>query len=93
MKKLIYTVLFLVVFVLGVTFAARNPERVVIDYYFGIHLELPLTVLLLGSLVVGVLIGYLASLAGGYRRQLRRAARQRSSRPVSNGTSIATREG
>jgi uncharacterized integral membrane protein len=68
MKKLLYAVIFLVIFVLGLTFAVRNPDTVHINYYFGIDVELPLTILLLCSLGVGVLIGYLTALTGGARR-------------------------
>lgn len=77
MKKLLYAVLFLVIFIFGLTFAARNPQRVAIDYYFGIDVELPITVLLLGSLVAGVVIGYVASFAGGMRRRLKRTGTAR----------------
>ncbi len=91
MKKLLYAVIFLVVFVVGLTFAAKNPQDVVISYYFGVDLELPLTVVLFGTLVAGVLIGYMFSLAGSYRRYRRRRARRE---PESSGrTSLVTRSG
>lgn len=95
MKKLLYAVIFLVVFVVGLTFAAKNPQDVAISYYFGVDLELPLTVVLLGTLVAGVLIGYVFALAGSYRRYRRRQARRESRREVerSAGTSLVTRSG
>lgn len=89
MKKLLYAVLFLVVFVFGLTFAARNPQLVSINYYFGVDVELPITVLLLVSLMAGIVIGYLASFATGLRRRLRPSRATRDE--VRPGTAMAPR--
>ena len=72
MKKLVYVLIFLIVFVFGLTFAARNPDDITINYYFGIDFELPLTLLLLVVLGVGVLLGYLFAAIGGFFDQRRR---------------------
>ena len=92
MKKLFYAVIFLGVFVLGLTFAARNPHSVSIDYYFGLSLELPITLVLLVTLAIGVVVGYVFSLAGGIRRYRRRVQKERRRSGKSPNTHIATRE-
>ncbi len=91
MKKLFFALVFLAVFVFGLTFAARNPQVVGIEYYFGIDVELPLTLLLLGSLVCGVVIGFVASLASGYRRRRRRQRAERAATGAAPGTSVVPR--
>jgi uncharacterized integral membrane protein len=93
MKKLLYAVIFLVIFVFGLTFAARNPHYVSIDYYFGIDVEVPLIAVILVSLAAGVVLGYLFSLAGGYRRYRRRRQAMATGAGGSTGTSIVTRGG
>lgn len=90
MKRLFYVVVFLIIFVLGLTFAARNPQEVSISYYFGIDLQLPLTAMLLATLVVGIAIGYLMALASGFRRYRRRQQLRTETVP---GSSMATRSG
>jgi uncharacterized integral membrane protein len=71
MKKLLYAAIFLVVLVAGLTFALKNPEYVSIQYYFGVDFRVPLSLLIVGCLVAGVIIGYLAGRLGGYRRRRR----------------------
>lgn len=93
MKRLFYVVAFLVVFVLGLTFAARNPQSVTIDYYFGINVDLPLTIVLLISFVTGVVIGFLAALGSRYKRHRRRLRRSRAPTQSGPGTSLAPRGG
>lgn len=90
MKRLFYIVVFLIIFVVGLTFAARNPQEVGISYYFGIDVQLPLTAMLLATLVVGIVIGYLMALTGGYQRYRRR---QRARADTAPGTSMASRSG
>ena len=61
MKKLIYFFIFIVVFVLGLTFAEHHTEPVVIDYYFG-KWPIPLSLLSALILILGAILGMLASL-------------------------------
>jgi putative membrane protein len=69
----------LVLLALGAGFASLNEGQVTLDYYFGL-IELPLPIALLGSLGIGLLLGFLAGLTlwAGARREvasLRRSAR------------------
>ena len=58
----IFTLLtYLVLIIVGITFACLNAEPVVVKYYVGTQ-QFPLSVLLIGLLVVGILIGMLSSL-------------------------------
>jgi len=78
MRRLIYGVLILVVGVLGMTFTYRNAQPVELDYYFGIHWVAPLSFMLLTTFAIGVLSGFLASLAmvANMQRKLRLAHRE-----------------
>jgi putative membrane protein len=59
MKKIIYGVILLLVILFSLAFAAKNPQIVEIEYYFGIHWKGSLAILLLMAMSVGVLIGAL----------------------------------
>ncbi len=83
MKRLVYALLFLAVMVIGLTFAARNPQRVEVNWYFGIDYQLPLTLMLFSVLALGLFCGYLMGRIRGRRRG---AGRQTSTAP---GTRIA----
>ena len=48
--------------ILGISFAVLNAEPVSVNYYIGTR-AIPLSVLLLGVLVLGILIGLLVSFA------------------------------
>ncbi|QBQ54867.1 LapA family protein [Nitrosococcus wardiae] len=61
MRRLFYFLIFIVVFVLGLTFAGRHAEPVMIDYHFG-QLHVPLSLLLALILMVGAILGMFASL-------------------------------
>ncbi|MBI1423173.1 MAG: DUF1049 domain-containing protein [Gammaproteobacteria bacterium] len=61
MAKLIYTVFILVVILLGVIFAVLNAESVQLNYYFGSQL-LPLSLAIVLSMMVGAILGVLASI-------------------------------
>ncbi len=63
---------------LGVTFASLNAESVVVHYYIGIQ-KIPLSALVVGVLVLGVLIGLLASFPVilQLKMKLRRLSRQK----------------
>jgi putative membrane protein len=62
MRRLFYFLIFIVVFVLGITFAEHHAEPVVIDYHFG-KLPVPLSLLLAFILLVGAILGIFASLS------------------------------
>jgi len=62
MSKLIYTVLVLAVILFGIIFAVLNAENVQLNYYFGSQ-QLPLSLALVLSMVVGAILGVLASIS------------------------------
>ena len=78
MKKLIYTTVIVVFFLLALSFHLNNPQTVTLRYYFGIEKELPLSVLLWITLFIGVVIGWMAGLIRSLRlrRRLARANRE-----------------
>ena len=61
MAKLIYTVVILVVILIGVIFAVLNAENVHLNYYFGSQ-QLPLSLAIVLSMMVGAILGVLASI-------------------------------
>ena len=82
--RLLKLLLILVIILLGGAFALMNAEPVSLNYYFGSR-QLPLSVLLVGAVIVGALLGALAGYVRaaqlqhkitGLRRELRRAARE-----------------
>lgn len=77
-------ILILLLMLVGAGFAFMNATDVTLNYYFGSR-ELPLSVLLLGALCIGALLGALSMLGGvararhdktELRRQLRRASKE-----------------
>ena len=76
MKRIFYLLLFLVVLVLGISFAAKNPQLVEVNYYFDFHWTGPLSMLLLIALAVGSVLGVLFTL-GWVLRVKRQASRTR----------------
>jgi putative membrane protein len=75
MKKLVYVIVVVVVFLFGLSFFYNNPQNVSLKYYMGWSVEMPLTVLLLITLAIGVIVGYFASLVKSVklRRSLSKA--------------------
>jgi len=61
MSKLIYTVLVLLIVLIGVIFAVLNAESVQFNYYFGSQ-QLPLSLAIVLSMLVGAILGVLASM-------------------------------
>lgn len=61
--KLIFLLL---IMVLGATIAVLNADQVTLNYYFGSR-ELPLSVVLVGAMALGALLGVVASLGGMFR--------------------------
>lgn len=78
MSRVFYLVLTLAVFVFGTTFAIKNGQPVDLTYYFGIAWHVPLSLLLLGAVVLGAVIGYVIGLGRTLRvrRELAKARRQ-----------------
>lgn len=62
LKKIFTTVVTLAAVVVGVTFAAKNPQAVSISYYFDLAWEGPLVIALVVALVAGVVLGGVPSL-------------------------------
>lgn len=78
MKRFLYAILLVIVLILGLSFAYKNSQIVSLNYYFGIHWDSPLSLMLLTALALGVVLGVLASLGMLLRmqRQLVRARRE-----------------
>ncbi len=77
MKKLIYTIVIVIFFLLALSFHLKNPQSVTLHYFRGMEAEIPLSVLLWVTLFAGVLIGWLAGLIRSLklRRRLSKANR------------------
>ena len=75
MKKLLYVIVLIIFFLLGLSVFYNNPQSVELKYYMGWQVELPLTVILLITFAAGVVIGYFASLLKSLklRRRLAKA--------------------
>jgi len=69
MKRIIYTILAILILLIGIAFAIQNKQAVELSYYFGLKWSGPLSVALLTSFAIGVLAGYLASLRMVVRMQ------------------------
>lgn len=78
MKRFLYAFVAIVVLVLGLGFAYKNAQIVSVDYYFGLHWEGSLSLLLLSTMTLGVLLGLMVGLGMYVRlqRQLVRARRE-----------------
>ena len=80
--RLIRLILFLLVMLLGVALAVMNAELVNLNYYFGSR-ELPLSVLLVGAVFVGAILGIVAGLGGTMRVKRENANLRRQARLAS----------
>lgn len=72
----------LVIMLIGAAFAVMNSSVVNLNYYFGSQM-LPLSVILVGAIVLGALLGVLASLAGSLRLRSENASLRREIRIAS----------
>ena len=72
----------LVIMLIGAAFAVMNSSMVNLNYYFGSQM-LPLSVILVGAIILGALLGVLASLAGSLRLRSENAALRREIRLAS----------
>ena len=61
--KLIFILLIMMI---GAAFAVMNADPVMLNYYFGKQ-ELPLSVVLVGAIGLGAVLGVLATLSGSLR--------------------------
>jgi len=80
--RLLKLLFILLVMVAGSAFAVMNADPVVLNYYFGSR-EIPLSVVLVGTLCVGALLGLLASLGGVARLKRENAELKRKARLTS----------
>ena len=62
MKKIMSSVFFLVLVLFGIIFAVLNSDIVALNYYFGVQ-QVPLSLIMLLSMIVGTVIGVLVSMA------------------------------
>ena len=69
MKRVFYVLAILGTFIFGITFALKNKQDIELSYYFGLHWTGPVTLALLGTLALGVVIGFLAGLRTVLRMQ------------------------
>lgn len=67
MKRIFSLVFFLIVLICGLFFGLLNAESVRIDYYFGAR-ELPLSLILVITLLVGAVCGVLAAFGLIFRK-------------------------
>ncbi|MEF8792713.1 LapA family protein [Thiohalorhabdus sp.] len=78
MKRTLSGILFLLVFLIGVSFALQNPQEVAIKYYFGLEWgPFPVSLIIIGVFLVGAIVGGVVAslpLLARYRenRRLRR---------------------
>lgn len=68
MSKLIYTVIVLVVVLFGIIFAILNAENVQLNYYFGSQ-QIPLSLVMVMSMIVGAVLGVFASISLIFRNR------------------------
>lgn len=61
MSRIIKLLFFLGILVIGLAFHVKNDQLVNLNYYMG-SIELPVSLLVISSLLVGALLGILASL-------------------------------
>ncbi len=70
MKRLISAIILLVVLVIGIYFGLLNAEPVTINYYFGSY-EMPLSLVMVISVLLGALLGAIASIGIVFRMRKR----------------------
>lgn len=56
--RILGLIIILILILLGVSFAILNSEVVHVNYYFGMN-NMPLSLLLVGTLIVGILLGWI----------------------------------
>jgi len=81
MKRIVIFILILLVTVLGLSFAVMNAGEVQLNYYLG-TLSAPLSLVVVGAIALGALLGVLASL-GVILNQKREMAKLRRAMKLS----------
>jgi putative membrane protein len=77
MKKILYFIIFLIVLVLAISFAGKNPQPVEVAYYLDLHWKGPLSVLVFCTLAIGAVLGTLLTLSWVWRAKRQGAAARR----------------
>ena len=80
--RLLKLLFILLVMMVGSAFAVMNAEPIALNYYFGSR-EIPLSVVLVGTLCVGAVLGLLASLGVVARLKRENAELKRKARLTS----------
>jgi len=68
--RLLGLIILALTLLLGVSFAILNAQTVVVNYYLGTK-ALPLSVLLVGIFIIGIVIGFVVSLPSIIRLKLK----------------------
>lgn len=63
MRRIVTIIIFMLVFAVGIAFSAINNDPVTINYYLG-TLSLPLSIVMVLSIVLGLILGALALFVG-----------------------------
>ena len=88
MKKFLYFIALFFLLVLGVTFTLKNPQSVSLEYYFGLSWKGPLVVVVLASILIGIILGYLSVVARTLKlRQVNSRLEKSNKRLISNNHS------
>ena len=69
MERIFYTILAILVLLIGIAFAVLNRQAVELNYYFGLKLSGPQSMALLAAFAFGVVAGYIAGLRTVVRMQ------------------------
>ena len=79
MRVIILIFFMLIIVLLGMSFYMMNKETVSLDFYFGRVTDLPVVLAMFFALVVGVILGVLATLGGvlKQKREVRRVKKQK----------------
>ena len=86
LKKLLPTVLVIATIVVGITFAAQNPQEISLSYYFNLSWQGPLVFALLGALAAGFILAAVPLWIRAFR--LRRTLASNSSPTRGSGKTL-----
>lgn len=88
MKKLIFVIVIIVFFLFGLSFFMQNPDSVTLYYYRGWQAQMPLAALLFITVVLGIIIGYFASLMKSLKLRTRLAKANRQIAALQQGQGL-----
>ncbi len=80
--RLIKLLIILVLIIIGAAFAVHNSETVTLNYYFGVQ-DMPLSLLLVGTLIVGAVIGMFSAVGSILRLKRENAVLRNKTKVVS----------